>query len=666
MAFGLGLDTGGTYTDAVIMCLENGRLICKAKALTTREDLTIGIREAVSAMDRELLSMVNIVSLSSTLATNTVVEGKGCRVALICIGSDYDGSVRPDFRTTIIGGHDLKGNEKQPLDEDSIREFLRPLTGMIDGIAITSYMSVRNPDHEVRARNIAREILDVPIVCGHDLSSSLGFNERTSTCIMNSRLIPIIDELICSVKKVLSEFEVKAPLMIVKGDGTMMSETVARERPVETILSGPAASIMGAKHLLNVQDAIVMDMGGTTTDIGVLENGSPRLNPEGAIIGGHRTRVMAAEIATSGIGGDSRILINGRRMILSPVRVIPICIASSKWVEVSNHFKSLKPEDARFIPESVSDEKVVLETEMIRTLRIPSDCSEISSADMMLLELASDRPFSIKEASELIGVHPFMFNVHKLESRGFIQRIGLTPTDLLHADSTYRQYDHGASIRAIRYLSAKLGITPDEFISKGRELIKNKICTELMRELIRFDTGSEYLDNNTMTLLNNAISGRNNTNFNCRIHLKKPIVGIGAPAGVYMRWVGETFDTEVLVDCDSDVGNAIGAITSSVSESITFLIRPIIMGNPESGFESFSKFGRFIYNDLETAESESSRMGRENLETLMNRNDVTEMSFDEDIQEKSFQYGDSADVTLMEVNLTITAIGKPNVFSLTK
>ena len=660
------MDTGGTYTDAVIMCLEDGRLICKAKALTTRENLSIGVREAISAMDEEHLHKVNVVSLSSTLATNTVVEGKGCRVALICIGSDYDGSIHPDYAITVSGGHDLKGNEKQPLDEDAIREFFKTITGKVDGIAITGYMSVRNPDHEIRVRNIARDILDVPIVCGHDLSSSLGFNERTSTCIMNSRLIPIINELIHSVKEVLSEFGIHSPLMIVKGNGTMMGEDVAKERPVETILSGPSASIMGARHLLNVKDAIVMDMGGTTTDIGVLENGNPRLNPEGAIIGGHRTRVLAAEIATSGIGGDSRILVNGRRIVQSPVRVMPICIASSKWANVSDYYKSLKPQDARFIPESVSDEKMVLETEMLRTLKIPSDDSEISSADMQLLKLATDRPYSIREASEIIGEHPFMFNIHKLESRGLIQRIGLTPTDILHADSTYRQYDHDASISAVAFLSNKLNISSDEFISRCKELIKYKICTELMRELIRFDTGSDFIDTNTLTLLENAISGKNNKNYSCRIHLNKPIVGIGAPAGVYMRWVGETFDSEVLIDPDSDVGNAIGAITSSVSESISFLIKPKVMGHLESGFESFSKLGHFTYDDRMKAEIESSRIGRDYLKALMERNGVTEITLNDEVQEKSFQYGDSADDTLMEVNLTITAIGKPDVFSSTK
>lgn len=662
MTFGLGLDTGGTYTDAVVMSLSNGALICKAKALTTREDLTIGIREAISAMDRDFLQKVDVVSLSSTLATNTVVEGKGCRVALVCIGSEYDGKMNPDYSVNLAGGHNLKGEETSPLDESALRRFLESVRGRVDGVAITGYMSVRNPDHENRAKEITREILNVPVVCGHDLSSSLGFNERTSTCVMNSRLIPVIDDLIRSVKKVLAEFGIRAPLMIVKGDGTMMGEEVARERPVETILSGPAASIMGALHLVGVNDAIVMDMGGTTTDIGILRDGKPRLDPEGAIIGGHRTRVIAAEIATSGIGGDSRILVNGRRLVQSPVRVMPICIAAHKWKEVREYYHGLDHTEARFVPESMTDEKLVLETEMVRTLRIPEDRSDISESDYRLLEFAVDRPHSLQEVSSVLGVHSFMFNVSKLESRGYLQRVGLTPTDLLHADGTYRQYDHLSSLSAIRFLARKLNCTCDAFLIKAKRLVRDKVCLELMRELIREETGSDRIEGSAMMLLKRAMSPLGRGEFDCRIRVRKPIIGIGAPAGVYMRWVGEVFDTQVLIDENSDVGNAIGAVTSSVSESLDVLIKPLSMGDTDSRFEAFSKLGHFVYDTREEAMTDSLLRGGTHLMNLVKRSGVADATLVHELDEKKFQYGDSTGEVLMELRLKITAIGKPKVF----
>ena len=190
--YGLGFDTGGTYTDAVIIDLSSNKIVCSAKSLTTRNDLSLGIAGAISTFDRNLMKDVRMVSLSSTLATNSIVEGKGCRVGLIAAGREFDHSIPVDEYICISGGHDLSGKEKDTLDEQSARDFMRSVKGKIDGLAITCYLSVRNPSHENRLAEIAKEELDIPIVCGHQLSSSLGFNERTVTCVMNARLIPII------------------------------------------------------------------------------------------------------------------------------------------------------------------------------------------------------------------------------------------------------------------------------------------------------------------------------------------------------------------------------------------------------------------------------------------------------------------------------------------
>ncbi len=135
--------------------------------------------------------------------------------------------------------------------------------------------------------------------------------KRATTAILNAHLIPIIHQLIESVKRVFQEQNIVAPLMIVKGDGSLMSESVIQDRPIETILSGPAASVIGAKYLLEqsgeVQNAVIVDIGGTTTDIALLKEGLPRLNPNGARVGNWQTNVIAIDIRTIALGGDSQI-----------------------------------------------------------------------------------------------------------------------------------------------------------------------------------------------------------------------------------------------------------------------------------------------------------------------------------------------------------------------
>ena len=353
MSLGLGIDTGGTYTDSAIIDLVRGEVISKAKALTTRNDLSIGISNSISKLDRSLYKKVELVSVSSTLATNSVVEGKGCRVALIVAGYEFNKAIPVNELVEIAGGHNLMGDEKDMLDIDAARDFIEQVKDKVDGIAISSYLAVRNPEHEIALKEMAKSVTDLPIICGHELSSQLGFHERTLTAVLNARLIPIIADLVASVKKVLNEHQIEAPLMIVKGDGSLMGEAVAKERPVETILSGPAASLTGARFLTGEDEAVVIDVGGTTTDIGILRKGRPRLDPEGALIGGWRTRVRAADISTSGIGGDSRILIHNGQIHLTALRVIPLCIAESMWPgKIKSKLiaaKEIKPRDRKSV-----------------------------------------------------------------------------------------------------------------------------------------------------------------------------------------------------------------------------------------------------------------------------------------------------------------------------
>jgi len=322
----LGIDTGGTYTDGVIIDPASKEIIAKSKALTTREDLTIGIRNCLANLGAAALKTLSMVSLSTTLATNTIVEGRGCEVGLIQVGSKPDGILPTEHVILTPGGHDIKGWPLEDLDPDLLREQLLSFEGKVEAVAVSGYLSIRNPEHELQVRALVQEVLQIPVVCAHELTTTLGLYERTVTAVLNARLLPVIAELIQSVKKVLAEYEINAPVMIVKGDGSLMGEQVAREKPIETILSGPASSIIGGTYLTPADNALIVDIGGTTTDIALVEEGIPRLTQEGAVVGGWFTRVHSAEINTYGLGGDSQIqMTKDRKLLVGPRRAIPLC-----------------------------------------------------------------------------------------------------------------------------------------------------------------------------------------------------------------------------------------------------------------------------------------------------------------------------------------------------
>lgn len=662
--YGLGFDTGGTYTDAVILDMDDGHVVCCSKSLTTRNDLSLGIAGSIEGFDKGLFKDVRMVSLSSTLATNSIVEGKGCRVALIAVGREFDRSISVDEYVCIKGGHTLNGKEKEPLDEEAAKDFLKSVRGKVDGVAITSYLSVRNPDHENRLFEITQEILDVPVVCGHQLSSSLGFNERTVTSVMNARLIPIIKELIVSVRAVMTANGIDAPLMIVKGDGSIMGENVAMQRPIETILSGPAASMIGAKNLTGVQDAIVMDMGGTTTDIGILRNGTPRLEKEGAVIGGKRTRVLAAEIATSGIGGDSRIVVNGNELKLTALRVVPLCIAADKWPVLKE--KLVKAADAppRFVPGCLDENRITQEIEYFIKLK---DISAVflTDDDKKFLEAVKTEPKSLTEAGEELGIHPYSFNVPKMEELGIIQRIGLTPTDLLHAEGSYVEFDASASMNGVVHQAKKMKMTPDEFIQFAKQCVIDKIAKELLKKLFFEETKQMEPDVIGNDLMMKAITGKVGLDYGCSIKLNKPIIGIGAPVRAYFPQVAEKFGTQLLLSEYSHVGNAVGAITGNIVESIDILITPF---KGEGGAEDprctlFASFGKMEFEKYSEALVYAREKGAEivSQRAVEAGADRFEIKFEN--KDKKFGFGDDyGGSVLIETKLTVTAVGKPKEF----
>jgi N-methylhydantoinase A/oxoprolinase/acetone carboxylase beta subunit len=172
----LGIDTGGTYTDSVILDMESGGIVTKAKALTTKENLSIGVRNSLLNLDSIDFKKISMVSLSTTLATNAVVENKGGEAGLIIIGPKTDIQVPANKIIILAGGHDIHGIPLADLDllqaEKAIREEFK---GKVDTIAISSYLSIRNPEHEIQVRDLIQDLFGIPVVCAYQLTTSLGF-----------------------------------------------------------------------------------------------------------------------------------------------------------------------------------------------------------------------------------------------------------------------------------------------------------------------------------------------------------------------------------------------------------------------------------------------------------------------------------------------------------
>src|ERR1700723_1116817 len=350
----LGLDTGGTFTDAVLLA-GGRRVIASAKALTTPWKLAIGIGKALRAvLDRLPVGAdrgnVSLVSVSTTLATNAVVENRFSPVCTLLIGFDdamteRSGLQRPGSGGLVVrirGGHIATGEESSPLDEAAVCQAVAEHEARVEAFAVAANFSVRNPDHELRTRKIIRTLTPKPVTCAHELSSKLDAPRRALTAALNARLTPQIRHLIEALSRVVADEAIDAPLMIVKGDGSLMKAQIALEYPVETILSGPAASVVGAGFLTGLADFIVADMGGTTTDVAVVSGGRPVINGEGALVGAWRTMVQAVDVRTSGLGGDSEVHFDRQhRLCVGPRKAMPLSLLAHTHPAVLARLKSI-------------------------------------------------------------------------------------------------------------------------------------------------------------------------------------------------------------------------------------------------------------------------------------------------------------------------------------
>ncbi len=314
----IGIDVGGTNTDAVALDA-TGALLAKVKVLTTPE-VTSGITEALASILQVVESSeVTHVMLGTTHATNAVLERRDLRrVAVIRIGSPATHAVKPlfgwpgDLRTaasageTIVGGgFEFDGREIAPFDADAVRRFLGELPERPKGVAIIGVFSPVNADHESAAADIAREMLgDVDVSSSHEIGS-IGLLERENATVLNAALHDVARKVAGALTAALQEHGLKATALFAQNDGTLMSLGQVLHFPVLTIGSGPSNSIRGAAHLTGIDDALVMDVGGTSTDIGAITGGFPRESAAGTDIGGVPTNFRMPDIVTLALGGGS-------------------------------------------------------------------------------------------------------------------------------------------------------------------------------------------------------------------------------------------------------------------------------------------------------------------------------------------------------------------------
>jgi N-methylhydantoinase A/oxoprolinase/acetone carboxylase beta subunit len=579
-SMGLGIDAGGTYTDAVLFDFKEQKIISRAKSLTTKWKYSEGIMAAVRQLPSHRLKEVDLVSLSTTLVTNAIVESNIDPVGLFLMpmATMTPDNISHSPHSIIKGRMTIEGLISEDIKPGEIKEAAAKMIQQ-DGVrafAVSGYGASINPALELKVKKILREETGLDVCCGHELSGTLNFYVRAHTAVLNAGVIPIMEEFLSEMKTALREVEVDAPQLVVKGDGSVMTGAFASEFPVQTALSGPAASMAGARFLTGLDEALVIDVGGTTSDIGYLEKGEVSVCESGASIGSWRTHVKAVDMLTTGLGGDSAIVFDRQIWSIGPGRITPFCWLNAQYDLKSSMNKANEIE--------IEGESSIPLQWFYKTKKQPD--FKLTGQEQKIMDMLEEGPRLISELSMKLchGVWKLL-KTQRLEKAYCIQKSGLTPTDLYHMQGKLSLWPV-EGIQEYYDLYLKL---QKESAYKVMDMLMNSISRLLAQSVLQriFPEASETPD------VYAPVLDRGNERLTLTPTLKTPVIGLGAPAFLFLEDAVKLLGGDVQIPENGDVANALGAITSKVSVESVAGIVPTVEGY-------YRILGMEGFEDLET------------------------------------------------------------------
>ena len=664
MPYRLGIDTGGTYTDAVILDPQQ-RVAAKNKRLTTAYDLTVGIDHAIAGLPAAYLEDISLVALSTTLSTNSVVEGRGAPVCILLPGYSWQQVeksglleiLEPDAIQTLAGGHSAIGEPLCALDLDTATQKIIGQAERVSAFAVSALFGTRNCAHELRLRELVQTLTDKPVACGHELASSLGAPRRALTVALNARMIFYIQALIQAVEKILQARGIRAPLMLVKGDGSLINAETALLQPMATVLSGPAASVIGACALSGQHNAIVVDIGGTTTDIAIVTDGQPELCTDGARIGNWQPMVEAIRVFSIGLGGDSAVRFQGG-ITLSQRRVVPLSLLG--W-QYPHTLAALERQWAG--APSPRNNKFALRLQANQVL-----LEQLNAAEWQAWQQLEQGPIELE--SLVVNHRPLLRVLARLERLGLVIYSGFTPSDATHVLGMSSHWDRtaaelGAKIwgRQMRHLygcgSWRVGDAqaPCEQVF---QLMTRGISQKLIEAgLNQHNKLADSKAQNITRLLADIVLNQGETErirplFDLRFAHNYPLVAVGGPAPDYFPRVASMFGVQLHLPENADVANAVGAIMGAVTQSAQ-----VTVTQPEFGvFYLFHKDTPMKFDNLSAAVDQAVKIVRRDAHSLAESAGAT--AIEVRVRQDANRISNDIDGELfVSATISATATGRP-------
>mgnify|MGYP005785238573 FL=1 len=603
---GIGIDTGGTCTDAVIYDLDTKTVLASAKSATTHERLEIGIGESLGKLPQKLVGQASYISLSTTLATNACVENKGGRVCLIFLGVDRRTVEESYQKYGFEGTDDMRFLDADPAREiepdwDRLECMLPEILEDYDSIAISQVLPRENNGlYEKEARGRIREKKDITVVCAYVIFKDLNVIRRGAGAFLNARLIPVIEEFFAAVHRVLEEMQIHLPLLIMRSDGSLVSEQYSLQYPVETLLCGPTASVKGAAELMPSKQAVVIDMGGTTSDIAIVKGGIPKEDREGVRVGRWQTFVRGIAIDTFALGGDSQVGYKDKELFLCPRRVWPV-------TELAGCYPGVLPELEKQLNRYGGNTKPLYE-HLVLMKSIRGREKHYTEQEKSICGILKEEPLSMEQLAGRLGTDVYYLDTARLEQEGIVLRSGFTPADAMvllgdRKGSAYQEEALRAAECAAGFLAKSTGRERQEIPREVYRLVKEKLYCNLVRILWEDAHGNSGAPRDLELFAREAFAaemremqgdcaGEDHSFFRNRFSTDAALLGVGAPTHVFLEDVARALHTRGVLSEYSGVCNALGALLGDVCVYETVYIQvDYVISNWDVESEKFVVYG---------------------------------------------------------------------------
>ncbi|MBQ9032141.1 MAG: hypothetical protein IJ106_11920 [Parasporobacterium sp.] len=633
---GIGIDTGGTCTDAVIYDTKTHQILAAGKTLTTKSNLEIGIAQVLDTLPNDLLRQAKSLSLSTTLATNACVENKGCRAKLLIIGTSPDLIARlkevlsdygiSDMSQLIVLDAKTENIYSEPYDPDwaDLQRRIPELFSDCDSVGIVqTFPNANGGRFEMTALRILQNELTIPLTIAYEISKETDFLKVCASTLLNARLIPLITEFIQAVHNVMENHHLEIPLMIVRSDGTLMSEDMARTCPVETLLCGPAASVLGGCELSREKDALVLDMGGTTTDIALVRNGDPVRATKGIMIGQYRTSIKGLDAQAISLGGDTAVRFNEHGLYLDTVRIIPVSILADTYDTVLPDLQELA---RRTHPHTrLIHEFYVLQKDI-------SGKPGYTESERQICEALKDGPLITLKLVERLGADLYHLDTRRLEQEGILIKSGITPTDMMVLKGDLTLYDPAAARAVVSYTAMNLDLDAAKIPDLIYEMVIRKMYQSVGAYILQkqYPTRDHYFapenteplldafyqqavrdladdpegDASTALVRERPVSSPEQAALPAavmRLTTPLPLVGIGAPIHVFLPAVAKLLGTRAILSEYSHVANALGAAAGRKTAYVDVPIAADYDGFSLAGYSVMHNCRKHLFEEADDA-----------------------------------------------------------------